>query len=311
MSESTLVSVVTPMFNEAAVVEAFLERLVPVLESVAGGGYEIVCVNDGSVDQTLALLLDLRAKNPRIKVIDFARNFGKEAALTAGLDYSRGEVVIPMDADLQHPPETIPEMLSLWKGGNLVVLARRRSRHTDGWLRRVMSSAFYEVINRLSDVEIPRGVGDFRLMDRRVVDVVRSLRERKRFMKGLFAWTGFKSAVVEFDVAPRSHGTSTFSFRRLWSFAIDGIFSFSSLPLRLWSYVGACVALAALVYGGWIAIRTLYFGIETPGYASIMVAILGLGGVQLIGIGVLGEYLGRVYGETKQRPIYVIHEVHL
>jgi polyisoprenyl-phosphate glycosyltransferase len=305
------ISLIAPMYNEELSVGPFLERVSAVLSGIPGISYEVICVNDGSTDRTLQLLIDHRRCDTRVKIIDFARNFGKEAALTAGLDHAIGDVVIPIDADLQHPPEKIPEMLEQWRAGYMVVLARRTTRDTDGILRRFITTGFYDVINALSDVEIPAGVGDFRLMDRRVVDAVKQLRERKRFMKGLFAWTGFPATIIEFEVAPSLRGASTFKFRRLLSFAIDGIFSFSSLPLRLWAYVGAIIAFAALVYGAWIAVRTLFYGIEVPGFASIMVAILGLGGIQLIGIGVLGEYLGRVYGETKQRPIYVVSQMDL
>ncbi|MEI8054692.1 MAG: glycosyltransferase family 2 protein [bacterium] len=237
------------------------------------------------------------------------RNFRKEAALTAGIDFATGDAVIPIDADLQDPPELIVTMLQKWEEGFEVVLAKRRKRLGDSWLKRNSANCFYKFHNWLADFKIPDNVGDFRLMDRAVVEALKKLSERQRFMKGLFAWIGFKSTIIEYDRSIRISGTTKWNKWKLWNFAIDGITSFSTLPLRIWSYLGFLLALFAFLYGSWIMLRTVISGVDLPGYASLFVAILFIGGVQLIGIGVLGEYLGRVYQETKQRPIYVVRKI--
>lgn len=301
------VSVVVPICNEEATVGAFFDRLTPVLEAL-GVSYEVICVNDGSSDGTQALLAEAHRRDPRIRVLSFSRNFGKEAALSAGLDHARGAAVVPIDADLQDPPELIGAMLERWRAGHDVVLAVRRRRESDSWLKRRSAAAFYALINRMARVRIPANAGDFRLMDRRVVETLKRLHERNRFMKGLFAWVGFRQCEVVYDRPERVGGKTKFSYWRLWNFALDGITGHSTLPLRIAGYLGILTAIAALLFGVWLVIRTLVFGVDVPGYASAMVVTLFLGGIQLIVLGVIGEYLGRVYQEAKQRPLYVIDD---
>lgn len=304
-----LISIVCPMKNEADNLAVFLARLVPVLKTVAER-YEIICINDGSDDDTLAQLLSARTDDPHLRIADLSRNFGKEAALTCGLDLSAGDVVIPMDADLQHPPETIAEMVLRWREGYEVVLARRQHRTNESWLRRSTANGFYRLHNKISEIDIPADVGDFRLMDRKVVEAIKRLPERRRFMKGLFAWAGFRQTTVTFACAQRQAGASKFTGWRLWNFALEGITSFSTIPLRIWTYIGASISSVALIYGISLVTRTLLYGPDVPGYASIITSILFLGGLQLAGLGVLGEYIGRIYGEVKQRPIYIIRDLY-
>lgn len=307
--EVPLISVVCPVFNEDQVIDTFIDRVSSILEA-AGLDYEIVCVNDGSTDQTLELLLDRRAADSRIKVVDLSRNFGKEAALTAALEHARGRTVVPIDADLQDPAELIPALLEKWREGHEIVLAKRRDRAQDSWWKRSLASAFYRINNVLSETPLPDNVGDFRLLDRIVVDAILRLPERRRFMKGIFAWIGFRTCVLEYDRPARAAGSSKFSGWRLWNLAIEGITSFSTAPLRLWTYVGCLIAALAFAYGSYIIAITLLFGASVPGYASLLSVVLFMGGVQLIGIGILGEYIGRTYIETKQRPLYVVRNVH-
>jgi glycosyltransferase involved in cell wall biosynthesis len=299
-------SVVCPLRNEEASVELFLARLVPILEVIPGLDYELVCVNDGSTDETLARLLQAQQRNPAIRVLDLSRGFGKEAALTAGIDAARGDAVIPMDVDLQDPPEVITELVARWREGYEVVLARRIDRSSDTWLKRFSARMFYRLHNRIADEAIPEDVGDFRLMARPVVEALRNLPERRRFMKGLFAWVGFRTATVEYVREPRQAGGSKFNGRQLWNLAVEGVTSFSTFPLHVWTYLGLAISFVSLSYAAFILLRTLINGIDLPGYASLLVSILFLGGVQLIGMGVLGEYVGRIYQEVKQRPIYIV-----
>lgn len=304
---SPTLSIVCPMHDEGLAMDAFFARLLPVLQT-GGDSFEIVCVNDGSQDDTLDRLRRLQATLPGLRVIDLARNFGKEAALTCGIDAALGQAVIPIDADLQDPPELIPEMLRLWRAGFEVVLPQRIDRSQDGLLKRKSADWFYRLHNRISDEPLPANVGDFRLMDRQVVDAVKRLPERRRFMKGLFAWVGFRQAMIPYQRAARSAGRTKFSGWRLWNLALEGITSFSTAPLRIWTYVGLLVALLAFVYAVVIIGRTLILGIDLPGYASLITVVLFLGGIQLIGLGVLGEYLGRLYSEAKARPVYIVRE---
>jgi len=301
-----LISLVVPFYNEAVGVGALYDELRPVLEAVEGHAFEIICVDDGSSDGTLARLLELVERDPRIRVLELSRNFGKEAALTAGIDAARGDAVIAIDADLQDPPELIGRLIAEWQRGADVVLARRTDRSADSFLKRKTAELFYRIHNRLSSVQIPQNVGDFRLMDRAAVDALKALPERQRFMKGLFAWIGFRTAVVDYARAPRARGASKFSGWRLWNFALEGITSFSTVPLRVWTYVGALGAALTFLYAVFIILRTLILGIDVPGYASLLVAVLFIGSLQLLSVGVLGEYIGRVYLETKQRPVYVV-----
>lgn len=304
-----VISIVCPMHNEEESLAAFFARLLPVLESL-GEPFEIICVNDGSLDTTLERLLDTRRQEPRIRVLDLSRNFGKEAALTCGIDHARGDAVIPIDADLQDPPELIVEMVRLWRQGFDVVLAQRMDRSTDHVLKRKTAEWFYRLHNAISEPAIPPNVGDFRLMDRKVVEALKLLLERQRFMKGLFAWVGFRQAVIPYAREARQAGESKFSGWRLWNFALEGITSFSTAPLRIWTYLGLTIALTSFVFGAFIIGRVILLGRDLPGYASLITMMLFLGGVQLIGMGVLGEYLGRIYSETKGRPIYIVRDSH-
>ena len=244
----------------------------------------------------------------RVRGISLSRNFGKEAALSAGLDHARGAAVIPMDVDMQDPPEVLPEMVAKWRDGHEMVFGVRRSRAEDSFTKRVTAGLFYRAHNMVSADKIPENAGDFRLMDRKVVDVIRAMPERNRFMKGLFAWAGFRQASVEYDRAERETGTTKYNYWKLWTLALDGITSASTVPLRIWSYVGALVALFAIGFASWLAIDTMIFGNPVPGYASLMTSVLFLGGIQLISLGVLGEYVGRILTETKQRPLYVVRD---
>lgn len=301
------ISIVVPVYNEEAGLHAFWARLGPALASVATRA-EVIFVDDGSSDGTLAQLVSLRHLDPRVRIVSLSRNFGKEIALTAGLDHAEGEAVIPIDADLQHPPELISELVARWRDGSDIVIALRRDRATDGLLRRSASSLFHLVFARMTTVPVVRDAGDFRLMSRAVVDAVRRLPERARFMKGLYAWVGFRQTTVSYDIEPRLEGRSKWSVWRLWRLAVDGITSFSSLPLKVWSVVGLAFALVALTYGTYLIVRTIVHGVDVPGYASVMVMILFLGGLQLLSLGIIGEYLGRVYDEVKARPLYVVRQ---
>lgn len=304
-----LLSVVVPVKNEEIAIAPFVERVGTILEATAAdGGWEILFVDDGSTDATLAAIIVANQKDPRVRALSLSRNFGKEAALTAGLEHARGNAVIPMDVDMQDPPETIPEMVAKWRDGYEMVFGVRRCRDSDSLPKRLTASLYYRAHNWVSQDKIPQNVGDFRLMDRKVVDVIRALPERSRFMKGLFAWAGFRQASVEYDRLERKVGTTKFNYWKLWTLALDGITSGSTLPLRVWSYVGALIALFALAYAGFLAIATMVFGNRVPGYASIMTSVLFLGGIQLISLGVLGEYVGRILTETKRRPLYVVRD---
>ncbi len=307
-NRQVILSLVVPCYNEAAVLEHFYRRISSLPNMPGDVDLEIVFVNDGSSDGTLSKLIELSNADSRIRVIDLSRNFGKEAAMSAGLDEARGHVVAPIDVDLQDPPELLADMLEKWREGYEVILAKRSDRSSDNYLKRYSAHWFYRLNNMLADFTIPENVGDFRLMDRRVVDALRTLPERQRFMKGLFAWVGFRSTVVEFQRESRAAGNSKFSFWKLWNFALEGITSFSTMPLRIWTYIGFGIAMAAFLYTLIIVLRTLIFGIDLPGYASLLTVILFLGGIQLIGIGVLGEYLGRIYSESKQRPLYIVRD---
>ena len=304
-----MISVVTPMYNEEKNVVPFYERMKKVLEEI-GEPWELLCVNDGSSDGTLTCLLTLRKADQRVKVINLSRNFGKEIALTASLDNAAGRVVIPIDADLQDPPEVIIELVATWRKGYDVVNATRRSRRGESWVKQLTAKCFYLGFDKLSDIHTPRDTGDFRLLSRPAIEAIRRMPERNRFMKGLFAWVGFKQATIYYDRHPRHAGHTTWNYWRLWNFAIDGITSFTSLPLKIWSYLGLGLALLAFSYAIFLIVRTTLYGIDVPGYASMMVVVLFLGGIQLISLGVMGEYLGRVYEEVKRRPLYIIQDAY-
>jgi len=305
-------SVLVPVKDEEEALPVFLKRVKPVLDALRLDekpvSWEILFVDDGSEDQTLAVIAAANEVDPRIVGISFSRNFGKESALSAGLDHARGQVVVPIDVDLQDPPEVIGEMLERWRQGFDVVYGVRRDRASDSLPKRFTADLYYRAHNKLSTDKIPEHAGDFRLLDRKVVDVIRSMPERNRFMKGLFAWSGFKQSAVEYDRSEREQGKTKFNYWKLWTLAIDGITSASTVPLRIWSYLGGFIALVALLFALWIVLRTILFGVDVRGYPSLMVAILFFGGLQLLSLGILGEYVGRVLVEVKRRPIYVIRQ---
>lgn len=301
------ISIVVPVHNEAAGLEAFFAQLLPVLERL-GTTWEVICINDGSTDATLDLLLGFHRRTPAIKVINLSRNFGKDVALSAGLDFAGGGAVIPIDADLQDPPELIAQMVAKWREGFDIVVATRARRDGDSWLKRVSARYFYKIFDRITDVPIPRDTGDYRLIDRRVVNVLVQLPERTRFMKGLFAWVGFRQAAISFDRNPRHAGETKWNYWRLWNFALDAITSFSTLPLKIWSYLGLAISLFAFLFAIFLAGLKIIRGIDLPGYASLMVAVLFFGGVQLISLGIIGEYLARMYSEVKGRPLYLVRD---
>ena len=305
------ISLIVPCYNEASNIETFYNSFVNTFHSIENQYiYEIIFIDDGSEDETLDKMISLAKNDHNIKIIELSRNFGKEAALTAGLDVSSGDAIIPIDADLQDPVELILEMISVWNSGAEIVLAKRINRSEDSWLKRVTASFFYKIHNSISDIKIPNNVGDFRLMDRSVVNAIKSLPEQQRFMKGLFSWVGFKTASIEYSRLARNAGSTKFSGWKLWNFAIEGITSFSSLPLRIWTYIGFLGAISSLLYAFIIIFKTIIFGIDVPGYASLIVLLLFFGSLQLIGIGVLGEYISRIYMESKKRPIYIIRNKH-
>lgn len=306
-----LVSLVIPAYNEEDGIADVLAQIDALLGAHGDYQWEVVLVNDGSRDSTLAAVTALQPRAFDLQVVDLSRNFGKEAALSAGLDIARGDAVIPMDADLQDPPELIFEMLKLWDAGAEVVIAKRSDRSADGFMKRITAAGFYRTINRISEVAIPENVGDFRLMDRVVVEVIRRMPESRRFMKGLFAWAGFRTSVVEYERPERFSGYTKFNGLRLINLAIEGITSFSTVPLRLATYSGACVAIGAFLFGVYVVLHRLVSGVEVPGYASLASMIAFFAGVQLLAIGVIGEYVGRTYIESKMRPAFVVRRVEL
>lgn len=303
-------SIIVPVKDEELTIRAFLEAVMPECEKL-GVTFEILFVNDGSKDRTQAILEEYRLTNPHLSVIKLSRNFGKEYALTAGIDYCRGRAAIPMDVDLQDPVELIPQLYKKHLEGFDSVLAVRKSRVGDSWSRRFMANSFHRAFRRLSEFEINSHAGDFRLISRDVIESIKQMPERTRFMKGILSWPGFSVTEIEYDRPTRDLGESKWHIRKLWALALDGLFSFSTLPLRIWTYVGGFIAFGAVLYLLYTVIKTLVFGVDTPGYASLMSVILLIGGVNLIGIGVLGEYIGRVFVEVKGRPIYIVEEALL
>ncbi len=301
------ISLIIPMYNESKGFDFLFNELYKVIDPLEEE-FEIICINDCSTDDTLEKLKSQHKKDKRVRIIDFSRNFGKEAGLTAGIDFAIGDAVIPIDADLQDPPSLIPQMIEKWHEGYKVVLATRKSRRGEGWLKVTTASIFYKIIGKISMVKIPANTGDFRLMDRIVIDVIKQLPERTRFMKGLFSWAGFETTHIYFNRPNRKRGATSWNYWRLWQFALDGIASFSTVPLKIWTYIGSVISLFAILYAVYLVIRTILFGADVPGYASIMTAILFIGGIQLIGIGILGEYIARIYNESKHRPIYVLKD---
>lgn len=300
-----LLSLVVPMLNEAANVDRLLDETRRAVANLPID-VETVCVDDGSTDATVETLRRAQASDRSIRVVRLSRNYGKELAVTAGLDTARGDIVVVIDADLQHNPALIADLIAKWREGFDIVYAQRRSRPDQGPVRSWLSRLYYKVFNWIVDVRIPPNAGDFRLLDRKVVDALRQFPESNRFMKGLFAFVGFRSTGIEFDVRDRAAGQTSWSFWRLWNFALDGITSFSTVPLRVWTYVGAAVAAISFVSALWLIASTFAFGRDVPGYATIVVLVLFFGGLQLITLGILGEYLGRVFTEVKRRPLYLV-----
>ena len=300
-----LLSIVVPMHNEAEMLDIFFERIGAATRDL-GVAVEIICVDDGSRDNTLTGLVAHAAADSKVKVIALARNFGKEAALTAGIEAARGDMVAPIDADLQDPPELIAEFITRWEEGYDVIYGARVDRSSDTAMKRTTAQLFYRIFNRVSDLDIPESAGDFRLMDRQVVEALKLLPERNRFMKGLFAWVGFRQIGVPYVRPERAAGTTSMGYLRLWRFALDGITSFSTAPLRVWSVIGFVSALLAVMLAIGLIVRVLIVGREVPGYASLMTVVLFSFAIQMMAFGVLGEYVGRLYQEVKGRPIYVV-----
>jgi glycosyltransferase involved in cell wall biosynthesis len=298
-------SVILPCYREAANLPAMLAALTRVLDGIPGEK-EIIAIDDGSPDDTWKVLTALKGQYRDLHIVRFARNFGKEAALTCGLRMARGDIAVTMDADLQHPPEVIPSMVEKWRTGARMVYALRRGRDTDGPARKALSKAFYFIFRHITELDLPQGAGDFRLLDRKAIDAVNLLPEKNRFMKGLMTWVGFEPGYVHFDVTERAGGKSSFAMRKLFRLAIDAITAFSTMPLRVWSLIGVAVSLSSFLYFIYLIVRTLVFGVDTPGFATIMCMMLFLGGVQLISLGVIGEYIGRIFNEVKNRPVYIV-----
>lgn len=310
-------SIIVPCYNESEVVEKFFSAMVGnngILNNL-GLNCELVFINDGSKDNTLELLkaqkeIYSNKSNLDIKIVNLSRNFGKEAAMSAGFSVASGEAIVPMDADLQHPASLIPKFVELWRQGYDVVLAKRANRQDESALKRFCSLIFYKLNNKISEIEIPQNVGDFRLFTKKVLNAINSLPENQRFMKGIFAWVGFRSITIEYEEQERIAGSSKFNGWKLWNFALQGITGFGTLPLRIWTYIGFIVSFFAFIYASFLILRTFIMGIDLPGYASLVVIILFLGGLQLIGVGILGEYVGRIYMESKRRPPFIIDEIY-
>jgi glycosyltransferase involved in cell wall biosynthesis len=297
-------SVVVPAFNEAEGLTGFHQRLVTAMEPL--GSWEVIYIDDGSDDPTREVIEFLRRDDPRIALICLSRNFGKEIATTSGLDHAQGEAVIVIDADLQDPPEVIPELVAVWRAGFDMVCARRRVREGDTVLKKLTAHVFYRLMRHTGRIKVPEDTGDFRLMSRRVVEAVCKLREHHRFMKGLFAWVGYPTTTILYDRAPRDVGRGKWNYWKLWNLALEGITSFTVMPLKIATYIGLVVALLSAVYGAQVIVKTLLLGNSVAGYPSLMTVILFLGGLQLMTLGVIGEYLGRIFNETKRRPLYLV-----
>lgn len=308
INQTPTLSIVVPCYNESEGLLCFYERVARVLEN-CNLDYEIIFINDGSDDQTLQVMSSLRQINQKVKLIDLSRNFGKEIAMTAGIDFASGAAVIVIDADLQHPPELIPEMYRYWREGFDVVYATRVKHDDETFFKKKSAQAFYWVIAKLSNVRIPENAGDYRLMSRRAVEAIKQFQEQHRFMKGLYGWIGYRQISIPYHREPRHAGKSKWSYWQLWNFAIEGITSFSYGPLRVASYLGIVTAFLAILYASIEIIKVIVRGRDVPGYASIMVTLLFIGAVQLITLGIIGEYLGRIFNEVKRRPLYLVQEL--
>lgn len=303
-----LISIIAPMYNEEAVIDVFFAEMRKFL-ATCSYQYEIICVNDGSLDNTLNILKNYAKEDKRIKVVSFSRNFGKERALYAGLKYSLGDAVIPIDADLQHPPMTIKTFLGKWEEGYDIVYGVRKNRENEGRLRKFLSKKFYEFYNLISEQKAPYNAGDFRLMNRKVVNAILSLQEKQLFMKGIFNWVGYKSCPVVYNCAERVAGNSKFNFWKLWNFALDGITATSTFPLRIWTYLGGGTALISFIFALLFLIKTFIWGDPVRGFPTLAVLLLFFGGIQLLALGIMGEYIGRIMIEVKNRPLYIVAEV--
>lgn len=301
------ISIVTPFYNEEDGIKTYFATMIPILEST-GMEYEIVAIDDGSKDKTFNILQAKASELKQLKIIKFSRNFGKEIAVTAGIDHAIGDAVIPMDADLQDSPEILPQMIQKWQEGYKVVLAERTSRH-DPLLKKITASIFYKIASKIMDSKIPKNVGDFRLLDKAVVAEIRKLRERNRFMRGILSWVGYNTAIVKYERKQRVEGKTKYNYKSMIKYAFDGIFSFSAFPIRIITYCGVAISSLSFIYGIIIIISKLFFDIGIPGYSSIMSVMLFLGGINFIFIGVIGEYVGRIFNEVKERPLYIVEEI--
>jgi polyisoprenyl-phosphate glycosyltransferase len=303
-----LVTILVPAYNEEAVLQKLYDRLTDVIKTISNYHFEILFVNDGSTDRTLPLIKLMRERDNRISYVNLSRNYGKETAMIAGLDYAKGDAVVIIDADLQDPPELIPEMITYWEDGYDDVFAKRRSRMGESWLKKWTASTFYKVLQVVSRIPIQENTGDFRLLDRRCVEALKMLRESQRYTKGMFSWIGYRKKEILFDREPRASGQTKWNYIKLFDLAIEGITSFTIAPLRISAFFGLVVSLFAFLYIIWIVTKTLLFGEPVAGYPSLMTVILFLGGIQLLSLGIIGEYLGRIFNETKKRPLYFIEE---
>ncbi len=316
MTQKATLSIIVPVLNEEDSVPIFLREMIPLLAGVsrdqlgADASFEIVFIDDGSSDRTVDVIMDASTDHPEIKLVRFSRNFGKEAALAAGLQYASGKAVIPMDVDLQDPPEVVPRMVDQWLKGAEIVNAIRRRRDSDTVVKRFTARTFYKIYNRIADLPIKSDVGDFRLLDRAVVDALNRLSEGSRFTKALYSWVGYRNVDIEYDRAERAAGDTKWKYGKLFRFAFDGIIASTSAPLRVWSYIGLTLGLLAFVYAAAVTFRTLTFGNDVPGYSSIIVVVLLLGGLNLLSLGIMGEYIGRIAQEVRGRPLFVVRETH-
>jgi polyisoprenyl-phosphate glycosyltransferase len=303
-----LITILVPAYNEEDVLDKLYQRLKSVIEQIPIYEFEILFINDGSKDRTLEIIKDLRSNDKKISFVDLSRNFGKEVAMSAGFDYAKGDAVIILDADLQDPPELIPEMIKYWEEGYDDVYAKRRNREGETWLKKWTASRFYKILQKTTKIPIQENTGDFRLLDRRCIESLKRIRESQRYTKGMFSWIGFNKKEILFDRDPRAAGETKWNYWKLTELAVEGITSFTTFPLRISSYIGFIISLSAFIYMGWIIFKTLVFGESVAGYPSMMVIILFLGGIQLLSLGIIGEYLGRIFNETKQRPLYFVDE---
>jgi glycosyltransferase involved in cell wall biosynthesis len=315
LRENVKISVVVPVLNEQETIALFVRTCAPMLESVCrdqlkSGTYEIIFIDDGSTDATRLAVLDEAKANTNIKLVRFSRNFGKEAALAAGFRHATGDAVIPMDVDLQDPPEVVPRMVEKWLEGAEIVNAIRRRRDTDTAVKRFTAKLFYKLYNKIADIPIKADVGDFRLLDRAVVETLNELSEGSRFTKALYSWVGYRNVDIEYDRAGRSSGDTKWPYRRLIRFALDGLIGSTTAPLRVWSYIGLLIGFLAFVYAAWVIVKTAVLGVDVPGYASTLVTVLLLGGLNLLSLGIMGEYIGRMSQEVRNRPLYVVRETY-